>query len=192
MNKLFLFLISLLLIGRPCLNQKAGNPIKEITIDSIVYKLFSEFSQNLEGSSFKNADRQFLIDSIILDDKIAEEFIKSIFFKDFQNSDLIDLNVNPHKDLIVKTISHYFPETYKSFCDDRIIKMNLFERNTMLKNEKAMLIKYSKFYKLTDQDIYFFSFHYFCGKLCAGQYFIRFELDTSGNIKDHVVSFSES
>jgi len=192
MNKIFLLLFGLFLIGRPCYNQKLVNPISEVTVDSVVHKLFSEFSQNLEGSSFKKADRQLLIDSILLDDTIAEEFIKSIFFKYFINSDLTDLKLYPKKDLIAKSISHYFPETYKTFCDDRIIKMNLIERDNMLKNEKIMLIKYSKLYKLTNKDIYFFSFHYFCGHLCGGQYFIRFEIDIDGNIKDYLISFNES
>ncbi len=192
MNKIFLFLVSFFLVGRPCFNQKLVNPISEITIESVVHKLFSEFSQNLDRSIFKSTDTKFLIDSIILDDRIASENIKSIFYKDLLNSNLTDLNVYPKKDVIAKSISYYFPNASKSYTDDNILKMDLFERNSKLKNEKVMFIKYARFYKLANKNIYFFSFNYFCGHLCGGQYCIRFEVDFDGNINNYLISFNES
>ena len=140
MNKIFLLLFAYFLIGRPCFNQKLVNPISEVTIESVVHKLFSEFSQNLDRSIFKNNDTKFLIDSIILDERKAMENIKSIFNQDLLNSNLTDLNIYPKKDVIAKSISYYFPKASKSYSDDNILKLDLFERNSKLKNEKVMFI----------------------------------------------------
>lgn len=191
MNKLYIIIFFLILGGKPCFNQREVPPIKEITIDTVVNKLFSEFSLDLEGSIFKRSDTKFFIDSIILDDSLATEYIKTIFIQDFYNSNLIDVNIYPKKQLIAKSITDCFPSDSINICDDHFLKMNLFERNATLKNNKAMLIKYSKIYKLANEDIYFFSFHYFCGNLCGGQYCIRFEFDSSGNITNQKISYYE-
>lgn len=189
MKRLFLLIIWLMIINfSSCFINSKSPEIKEQTVDKIVSKIVYAFasSKEMSKSKLKVGKMNIIIDTMVGVESfdITEKSILE-FYRDF--SSLSITGIIPEYKSFANYLSENFPNSYIVYSNDNILKMNKNIADKKLRDEESVLIKYSRFFKLPDQPIYFFSFYFYCGKLCGGQYFIRFTLDETGNFKDYSI-----
>ncbi|MEZ4907083.1 MAG: hypothetical protein R2771_05455 [Saprospiraceae bacterium] len=183
-----LLIVGTMLLLLSCNIKSNSVKIKKSTIDTIVQLIFNDYGSSLgmERSSLKVKNMICIVDTLVGNESydINQEYFLNYYRK---YSTLIDLNITPDHTIVGKYLTKNFPKSHIKYSDDYILQMDHQQAIEKLRNEDSVLFKYSHFYKLPDKDIYFFGFYSWCGKLCGGQYFIRFSLDENGDLEEYKV-----